>query len=454
MSASELKDGKGSAIKQGDGLSWVRRRRAELWMVASIVLVGMAAALVLTSLSGLPEPLPSLSTLPVVRIAFLAFTVFFALYVREMDGKLRKVERQLLEARVRQAMLADRVRELSLILEAARAVNSSLEPEKVMAEILDAALEITGAEGARVLLGEGEEGVAVERSWKGEGLDRVSLPLSVRGRNVGRLEVEGRNLAEEKELLGVFAEYAAVAAENASLHARQKKTLEQLAEVDRKKDEFIAALAARLRAPLAEVLGFIAPPGEGADVLDPEKAREYLGRVRSQVRFMERVVEELLQASQLVEGGASGRRRLVDLAALVREACQRKADRSGRPIRVAIPRRPLTVWADPEAISQILENLLDNCVKHTPEGTLVRVMLWEAGAEVKIVVEDSGPGIPPEDLPFVFEGFRRPGTGAHQLGLGLYVARGLARAHGGRIEVWSEPGKGARFTVSIPREPV
>lgn len=112
----------------------------------------------------------------------------------------------------------------------------------------------------------------------------------------------------------------------------------------------------------------------------------------------------------------------------------------------------LQAWADPEWAGRALGNLLDNAIKFTPSGGEVRVRAWSEGEWVAIEVADTGPGIPPEDLPRIFERFyrgdRHRGSGGS--GLGLAIARHAVEAHGGRIQAFSEPGRGARFVFTLP----
>ncbi len=112
----------------------------------------------------------------------------------------------------------------------------------------------------------------------------------------------------------------------------------------------------------------------------------------------------------------------------------------------------LRVWADPEWAGRALGNLLDNAIKFTPPGGEVRVRAWPEGEWVAIEVADTGPGIPPEDLPRIFERFFRRDRhrGGGGSGLGLAIARHAVEAHGGRIQAFSEPGQGARFVFTLP----
>jgi signal transduction histidine kinase len=115
---------------------------------------------------------------------------------------------------------------------------------------------------------------------------------------------------------------------------------------------------------------------------------------------------------------------------------------------------PAIVRAHPELLAQLFDNLLDNAVKYGPPGGPVRVSITTRAGEAELAVEDSGPGIAPEDLPHLFDPFFRSAAaraaGVRGVGLGLAVARRIAEAMGARITAESEPGRGSRFTVRFP----
>src|SRR5205823_13572947 len=123
-------------------------------------------------------------------------------------------------------------------------------------------------------------------------------------------------------------------------------------------------------------------------------------------------------------------------------------------IRADIPEDAPAVWGDRERIHQVLFNLLDNAVRYTPPGGEVVVAARREGARCVVRVEDTGPGIPPEHLPFLFERFYRVdqarSRGEGGTGIGLAIARSVVEAHGGRIWAESEVGRGSVFTFELP----
>jgi signal transduction histidine kinase len=134
--------------------------------------------------------------------------------------------------------------------------------------------------------------------------------------------------------------------------------------------------------------------------------------------------------------------------------------RPGAPtheLTVEVPEGPVVVTCDPMRLEQVLGNLVSNAIKYSPEGGPVRMSVRRHEGEAQVRVEDSGMGIPAEEQARLFEPFRRGGLDRRStipgVGLGLYIARRIVEAHGGRITLRSEPGLGSEFTVALPAAP-
>ena len=217
-------------------------------------------------------------------------------------------------------------------------------------------------------------------------------------------------------------------------------------------DELIAILAHDLRTPLTPARGHIEllrmraqREGRGQDVRHAEQAELALERLG-------RMIADLLDASRLEHHLFSLSPRPVDLADLVRQTMDTLAH-SAQPIQAEIPDDLVIEQADPDRLRQVLENLIGNALKYGPADVPVVVSLGrergDDGEWAVLRVRDEGPGIAPEVLPTLFERFAR-GPGSTGLGLGLYLARGIAGAHGGTIAVESARGAGSTFTVRLP----
>jgi signal transduction histidine kinase len=221
-------------------------------------------------------------------------------------------------------------------------------------------------------------------------------------------------------------------------------------------DELLAVVAHELRRPLTALLGALATLQQRGQALSIPQQDELVGMARRQGEQLQRLLDQVLVAAGLDHAHAGlARRSLVDVAALAREV--------GLAARLANPGRPITVdlagsllvRADPLAISCILGNLLDNAATHCPPGAPIRLSASRDGLHAVLAVQDAGPGIPPGERERVFERYARldqrtvrPGVG---LGLGLYIARRLARANRGELRVADPPGgRGARLELRLP----
>ena len=239
--------------------------------------------------------------------------------------------------------------------------------------------------------------------------------------------------------------------------AEEERTaaLERERDANRLKDEFLATLSHELRTPLNAVLGWTRVlRSTQAEAATQQRALESIER---NARAQARLIEDLLEVSRIVTGKLRLQVRETDLAAIVDAAVdivQPAAAAKQITVSVAIDSRPAMTAADPDRLQQIVWNLLSNAVKFTPTGGSVAVRL-RRDVGYHLVVQDSGSGIDPRFLPFVFEPFRQAdGTASREhggLGLGLAIAKQLVELHGGTIDARSSGrGKGATFEVFLP----
>ena len=268
--------------------------------------------------------------------------------------------------------------------------------------------------------------------------------------------------AEEAEEHRVEAERAAeeartVAADKARLAEAEHELVERLRESDRLKDDLLAAVSHELRTPLAGMLGALATLSAREGQLTDPQRQELVDMAARQGDRLKLQIEQLLLAARLERSGHEpAERPVVDAAALVRDAVA--AARAAYPARQLVLEASgvLPVRAVPEAVLQVLGNLLDNAAKHAPDKAPIRVQARRAGALAVLAVEDTGPGIPPADRERVFERFTQLDSGATRraggVGLGLYIARQLANAQGGELLATdpTPPGQGARFELRLP----
>jgi signal transduction histidine kinase len=232
---------------------------------------------------------------------------------------------------------------------------------------------------------------------------------------------------------------------------RMARTLQ---DTSRRRRELLGDLAHELRTPIATLDGFLEAVEDGVIAAEPETWRT----MREQTARLGRLVDDVDRLSLAEEGELDLRARPLDvddvLADAVRAASAAYHD-LGVTLRHRLVPTPLNVRADPDRLQEILHNLLNNAVRHTPRGGTVTVAAAAATGEVRITVADTGEGIAPEHLPHVFERFYRVDPARSRRtggsGIGLTIARALARAHGGDLRAASDGlGRGTTFTLVLP----
>jgi PAS domain S-box-containing protein len=221
------------------------------------------------------------------------------------------------------------------------------------------------------------------------------------------------------------------------------------------REQVLAIVAHDLRNPVHTI--FMAA-GLLADLpLNEDRRRQQLELIKRSATRMERLILDLLDMSRISAGTFSVRRsevRVEGVLAEVQEVFEPQARARGLELVAEVEGDAPPFVGDGERLVQLLANLVGNALKFTSPGGRIALRAQRCGGSVELSVEDTGCGIAPESLPAVFDRFwqaERSGGGA---GLGLAIAKGIAEAHGGRIEVASEVGKGTRFTVAVPVEPV
>ena len=235
--------------------------------------------------------------------------------------------------------------------------------------------------------------------------------------------------------------------------ARSFNTMaDELARTEEIRSGLVADVAHELRTPLSNVRGYLEAMKDG--VLNPDEAT--LDSMHEEVLLLTRLIEDLQELALAESGQLALHIQPCDLADLARKAVvsiQPQAEAKGIKLRMYATSE-MQIHADPGRIGQVIRNLLVNASNYTPSGGSIRVVANRRGDDVWVIVEDTGGGIPNEELPYVFERFyrvdrsRSRATGG--VGLGLTIARRLVEAHGGRIMVNSQNGKGSTFTFTIP----
>jgi len=216
-------------------------------------------------------------------------------------------------------------------------------------------------------------------------------------------------------------------------------------------EELVSVFVHELKTPIAAVQGLAATLSRSLDELDRETALRLAAALERSARHLGELVRSFGDAHALEAGGLALRPEPTDLAGLVRETVEElRPMLEGRPVELDLD-EGATPEVDPVRIRQVLTNLLANAARYTPPGTPIEVTLREVGEDVELAVRDHGPGIPPDEAERVFERSVRLEGDVSGSGLGLFVSRGLARAHGGDLVAGSPAGGGALLVMRLPR---
>ncbi|WP_434048410.1 MULTISPECIES: ATP-binding response regulator [Sorangium] len=244
--------------------------------------------------------------------------------------------------------------------------------------------------------------------------------------------------------------------ERAALFASERRARAEAEEANRLKDEFLATVSHELRTPLNAILGWShLLLAKGAA---PEQKARGLQAIERSARSQARLIEDILDVSRIIAGTVRIDRHLIDPGAVIGaavESLRPAADAKGVALDLAVEARDARILGDTTRLQQVCWNLISNAVKFTPAGGAVRVSVAQRGADLHIEVSDTGQGIRPDFLPFVFERFSQADSSTTRrhggLGLGLAIVRHLVELHGGTISARSDgEGRGATFAVVLP----
>lgn len=288
------------------------------------------------------------------------------------------------------------------------------------------------------------------------------VPLFARGKTLGAISFvsageSGRHYnSDDLAFAEELARRAALAVDNAKLYKIALEHRAQAEAANRMKDEFLATLSHELRTPLNGMLGWTKMLR--TKKLNEATAAKALEIVDRNTQSLSRIIEDLLDVSRIITGKLRLTRRPVELSGVVEaavDAIRPAADAKEIGIECLLDRFAGTVLGDPDRLQQVVWNLLSNAIKFTPKGGFVEVRLECVDSHVQIQVSDTGQGISPDFLPYVFDRFRQADSSITRsvggLGLGMAIVRHLVELHGGTVKAESPgEGLGATFTVKLP----
>ncbi len=236
------------------------------------------------------------------------------------------------------------------------------------------------------------------------------------------------------------------------LAAEVNRMTEQLQTYEARRREFLANVAHELRTPLSYIRGYTQAMAEGL-VISPEDRERYQRVVVEESVRIGRLVDDLMDLAQMDEGQLGFELAPLDISVPIEQAAatiRPLAEEKGVRLEVELAHSLPTVSADGGRLQQVVLNLLDNGLRHTPSGGLLKVEAGPAAGKLRVSVSDTGPGIDPDLLPLIFERFHKRHSSGR--GLGLAIVRSIVRAHGGEVGAHSAPGKGSTFWFDLPTE--
>ena len=220
---------------------------------------------------------------------------------------------------------------------------------------------------------------------------------------------------------------------------------------DELKTALLRAVTHNLRTPLASIKASVSGLRQPEAAFAEEDRAELLAEIEEEADRLDRLVTNLLDASRLEAGKVRLSAHPQDVAELIAAVFDRLQPRlAGREVLIEVPDDLPAVPCDYAQIDQVVTNLVENAILHTPPGSPVRARASVVDGTVRVEVIDGGPGVPPSERERVFRPFERGQTRAPGTGLGLTIARGFVEAHGGRLWLEDEPGAGARFVFTLP----
>jgi two-component system OmpR family sensor kinase len=299
----------------------------------------------------------------------------------------------------------------------------------------------------------------------------ISAPLLALADRMRRLTANDTDIdvpaTERADEIGAMAKATVVFRNNAIELMRSQQTLarqaalleEQLAHEQRLallQRNFVSMASHEFRTPMTVIDGHARRLDKIKDMVAPAEIAERAGKIRSAVLRMTQLIENLLNSSRLIDGGAG----LyldpapLDITALLQEVCQLHREMvPGLQIVERFASAPVAMAGDAKLLFQALSNILSNAVKYSPSGGAIEVAMESSSNEAVVVISDHGIGIPAGDIEHLFERYHRGSnvSGIVGTGVGLYLVKTAVDLHHGAVEVQSKEGEGSRFTVRLPR---
>ena len=283
-------------------------------------------------------------------------------------------------------------------------------------------------------------------------------PLLLGARPIGMLSLSRDRpdafSEDEIELISLLGRLVATAVQNIRAYEAERRRVEELARLSQLRADFVSLVSHELRSPMAAVIGAARTLQDRWRMLTAAQRESFLALIGDETSRLAELVGDVLDTSRIEAGTFSYRFDEVDLGRVVDDAVEAAVlAHQDVPVVASVHGALPAIRGDRARLRQVLGNLIENAVKYSPEGGEVRVSAAAANGAVRIAVRDTGPGIPSEQQARIFEKFGRvdvPGASKPGTGLGLFIARSIAEAHGGSLEVSSGLDPGTTFTLTLP----
>jgi signal transduction histidine kinase len=286
---------------------------------------------------------------------------------------------------------------------------------------------------------------------------RIVAPLLLGARPIGILAILRSNTnafqPDEIELATLLGRLVATAVQNIRSYEAERETVDELRRLSALRADFVSLVSHELRSPMAAVIGAARTLQERWRELSPDQRSSFLALIADETNRLANLIGDVLDTSRIEAGTFSYSFADLDLGELLRDTvATAQVGQDEVEVTLKAPERLAPVRGDRERLRQVLVNLIDNAVKYSPPGDEVEVSAWSDNGRACVTVRDHGPGIPREQQGLIFEKFGRANVGGGKpgTGLGLFIARSIAEAHGGSLAIRSAPGQGAAFTLELP----
>jgi signal transduction histidine kinase len=288
----------------------------------------------------------------------------------------------------------------------------------------------------------------------------LSLPITIDGKVIGVLNVEDTKLHAfddtDAVVLGTLCDQLGAAIKNARLYDEVNRSYMKLTELDKMKSEFLGIVSHDFRSPLSSIMLAGRSLLKNEALAQVPRGKEYLQLIVEQAIRLNQLAEDTLSITKMESGQLTYYFKIVNIERLIQDAVSMVKFSSRHQFEYTVEPDAMFMKGDQAKLRQVLQNLVSNAVKYSPKGGKVTITVTEHSADLIMVsVADSGIGIPPEKIGKLFQKFSRVDAGEAKeikgAGLGLWICREIVEAHGGKIWIESEPGKGTTMKLIMKK---